>query len=499
MQVRSTVLLFVALPAFLAAGVSPRLQPLQAQPLHAQPLSAQLSHAQQPARDGSGGMALPPRWLDRARYVDGRLTVSLSAGLTKYFGEFSGGEVGPSAQVQVSYPLYPVLEIGGGVEAGQLLYTRRNRRNLGITYPYQFGDRNAVPRSTDVLAAEAWFRLHLFPARQFDIWVLAGGGAAWLRPEDYRNGDAAFPGPETISALSVPLGAGFEWHLTRGLSLQLGALAHLVMSGEADAFDSGELVQQLQESQGLPSNPDREKTANDTWVSVSFGVAWHLFDDTDFDDDGLSNAEEAAAGTNPNDADTDGDGLTDYEEVRIHGTDPLYWDTDHDVLSDYVEVTRYMTDPRNADTDGDGLDDNIELLDYQTDPLSRDTEGDGLIDSEEKRLGCHPKKVDTDGDGLYDGDEVIVYHTNPVLPDSDGEGINDNEEVRVYHTDPMQADTDHDGLTDFEEIRLFRTDPLKPDTDGDGHSDYEEVRRFGTDPLKAPAHSAGAPAKQRGE
>ncbi|MBE0645448.1 MAG: hypothetical protein IH600_15300 [Bacteroidetes bacterium] len=453
--------------------------------------------AQNPAQAlGTGKTAV--RWPDRRRFLDGRLSVSLTAGLTKYFGEFSGSEVGQTAGLQLYYPLYPFLEFGAGIDAGRLLYTRRNRRNLGITYPYQFGEYNLALRSTEVMAAEAWLRLNLFPARPFNIWVLVGGGNAWLRPEDYRNGDAAYPGSETISALSIPLGAGFEWHLTRAWSLQLGALGHLVMSGEMDAFDSGELVQRLQESQGLPSNPDREKTANDTWLSVTFGLAWHLFDDTDFDDDGLSNLEEEKAGTNPNDPDTDGDGLTDFQELRTYKTDPLYWDTDHDVLSDYVEVTRYKTDPTNKDTDGDGLDDSIELLDYQTDPLSRDTEGDGLIDSEEKRLGCHPKKVDTDGDGLYDGDEVIVYHTNPVLPDSDGEGINDGEEVRIYHTDPNQADTDHDGLTDFEEIRLFRTDPLKADTDGDGRSDYEELRRFGTDPLKAPGHSAVLPAEPRG-
>jgi hypothetical protein len=478
MHATRTIVFLAALLCVLSAG----------QPLRAQDRTA-----------SAGAGKSPLRWPDRQRYVDGRLSVSLSAGLTKYFGEFSGGEVGQDAQLQVYYPLYSFLEIGAGVDAGRLLYTRRNRRNLGITYPYQFGELNMVPRSTEVMAVEAWLRLHLFPGRPFDIWVLLGGGNAWLRPEDYRNGDAAYPGPETISALCVPLGAGFEWHLTRSWSLQLGALAHLVLSGEMDAFDSGVLVQQLQASQGLPSNPDREKTADDTWLSVSVGLAWHLFDETDFDNDGVSNLEEAEAGTNPNDADTDGDGLTDFQELSIYHTNPLYWDTDHDVLSDFVEVTRYKTDPTNKDSDGDGLDDNVELLDYQTDPLSRDTEGDGLIDSEEKRLGCHPKKVDTDGDGLYDGDEVIVYHTNPVLPDSDGEGINDGEEVRVYHTDPTQADTDRDGLTDFEEIRLFRTDPLKADTDGDGRSDYEELRRYGTDPLKAPTHSALLPPEFRGD
>lgn len=434
---------------------------------------------------------LPPvRWPDRPRYVDGRLAISAGSGLTKYFGEFSGHEVGPSAWLRLHYPLAAFLDIGAGAEAARLHYTRRNRRNLGQTYPFQFGASAPAPRATDAVVAEGWLRLNLFPSRVFNAWMLAGAGYAWLRPEDYRNGEAAHPGPETVAALSIPLAAGFEWHASRRFSLQLGAHAHLVMSGEMDAFDSGELVVLSQISQGLPTNPDREKTANDTWLTVFVGVAWHLFEDDDIDGDGLTNAEEEEAGTNPSAADSDGDGLSDYEELRVHGTNPLYWDTDGDVLGDYVEVHRYGTNPLLQDSDGDGLSDSFELLDYLTDPLAADTDGDGLIDSEEKRLGCHPKKVDTDGDGLYDGDEVIVWRTNPVLPDSDGEGINDGEEVREYRTDPNKADTDGDGLTDFEEIRLYHTNPLEVDTDGDGVSDYEELRRYGSDPLKPPSSSA---------
>jgi hypothetical protein len=436
----------------------------------------------------------PRRWPDRPRYASGRLSVSVGGGLTKYFGEFSGHEVGPSAMLRMHYPLSSFLAIGAGAETGELLYTRRNRRNLGQTFPFQFGDTEPVGRSSAATAVEAWLRLNLFPSRQLNAWILAGAGYAWLRPEDYRNGQAAWPGPETISALSVPLGAGFEWFLSPVWSLQLGAHAHLVMSGEVDAFDSGDLVVRQQISQGLPTNPDRAKTANDTWLSAFLTVTWHLFEDTDIDGDGLSNREEEALGTNPSDPDSDGDGLSDYDEVRIHGTDPLYWDTDRDVLNDYVEVMRYKTNPLSADSDGDGLTDSFELLDYLTNPLSADTDGDGLIDSEERRLGCHPKKVDTDGDGLYDGDEVIVWRTNPLLPDSDGEGINDYEEVHIYRTDPNRADSDSDGLTDFEEIRLHHTDPLKADTDGDGRSDYEELRRYGTDPLKPPASPAADPS-----
>ena len=62
----------------------------------------------------------------------------------------------------------------------------------------------------------------------------------------------------------------------------------------------------------------------------------------DLDKDGLSALEEFAAGTDPNVADSDGDGIEDGEELT-EGTDgfvsdPLVYDTDGDGLSDGVEV-----------------------------------------------------------------------------------------------------------------------------------------------------------------
>ena len=58
----------------------------------------------------------------------------------------------------------------------------------------------------------------------------------------------------------------------------------------------------------------------------------------DSDSDGLSDAEEKAAGTNINVIDTDNDGLSDYEEVKIYHTNPLSADTDGDGYLDGAEV-----------------------------------------------------------------------------------------------------------------------------------------------------------------
>ena len=137
--------------------------------------------------------------------------------------------------------------------------------------------------------------------------------------------------------------------------------------------------------------------------------------------------------------DSDGDGLSDYDEIYVYGTNPLNPDTDGDGLTDYEEVMEYGTDPLNPDTDGDGLSDGDEVNVYGTDPLN----------------------TDTDGDGLTDGDEVNVYGTDPLNPDTDGDGLSDGDEVNVYGTDPLNPDTDGDGFTDGQEIEMG-TDPLDP-------------------------------------
>ena len=60
--------------------------------------------------------------------------------------------------------------------------------------------------------------------------------------------------------------------------------------------------------------------------------------------------------------DSDGDGLSDYDEIFVHGTDPYNPDTDGDGLTDWEEVVIFGTDPLNPDTDGDSFEDGSEVL-----------------------------------------------------------------------------------------------------------------------------------------
>jgi len=97
-------------------------------------------------------------------------------------------------------------------------------------------------------------------------------------------------------------------------------------------------------------------------MTVSTGTAG------DSDGDGIPDDYETANGLNPNDPfdadlDPDGDGLTNLQEFQT-GTDPNVADTDGDGISDGVEVAGtngFVTNPLLADTDGDGIRDLLEI------------------------------------------------------------------------------------------------------------------------------------------
>jgi len=214
----------------------------------------------------------------------------------------------------------------------------------------------------------------------------------------------------------------------------------------------------------------------------------------DVDEDGLSNRAETERGTNILSADTDGDGLSDGNEVNVHGSNATNPDTDGDGISDGNEVSTengYETDPTNPDSDDDGIPDGEELTSIGTNPAQADTDDDGIPDGEEIVNGSdgyqtNPTNPDSDGDGLTDGAEVNQHGTDPTSADTDGDGIPDGAELSSdngYQTNATKADTDGDGLTDGEEIKNYGTNPLIPDTDGDGVPDGQEVEQ-GSDPAE---------------
>ena len=237
----------------------------------------------------------------------------------------------------------------------------------------------------------------------------------------------------------------------------------------------------------------------------------------DFDNDGLSDRLEFERGTDIGKRDTDGDGLTDGQEVLITETDPLSGldgvkDTDGDGLSNRVELNETITkfnvaDPADlsADADNDGLSNLIEVTQTLTNPSIKDSDSNGVEDGDE----------DFDQDGLTNFQElndtitslIDAYSVDNITKDGDqdrdGDGLSDGLELNHKNPDTdepyydfTEANTDldaevalgvvavNDGDEDFDgdalsnqtEVNITKTDPWLADTDGNGINDGAEDR-----------------------
>ena len=286
----------------------------------------------------------------------------------------------------------------------------------------------------------------------------------------------------------------------------------------------------------------------------------------DADADGLPDAWEAENGLDPDNGiggglrDADGDAYSDFIEYKL-GLDPLQADVDGDGLSDGDEVTITLTDPLSTDTDSDGLPDLRTVLHIQggdyVDHFNSHvgstwvTDGTNAILSTPNLDPWIAYTITVDAAGIYrlsvdtslledygnmahevrlvveiDGHEVDEMWMNhsadlPVYTgytpwlsegehalkiivhaaywtffdntfrihsvelgtvdgaDNDASGIPDWMEAVLANG----ADSDGDGLSDEEEVLNLGTDPLVQDSDHDGLSDKAELDA-GTNPLE---------------
>ena len=423
----------------------------------------------------------------RAQSEGGRVAFGINGGLVKYWGEFTDKQFWYGGDAFVRYNIIPWVSIHGTVGLAQARYKLNQEiidrypdyfgpnGAIGGTYPFAPQVRIEEKNAVRMLTYELTGVFNIFPREKFVPYIFGGIGLLDWNPTNlFQNeplqNNANNRYDKTI--ISIPVGIGFEQYITDDIVFSGKGTFRFINTDFLDDYE-------------------REGTSSDGFMTFGVGFSYYIFGESDFDKDGLTNSEEEGIGTDPRNPDTDGDGLTDYEEVRTYNTDPLKIDSDGDGLDDRPEIFTHNTSPVKADTDADGVDDGKELA-RKIDPNNPDTDGDDLLDGEEiDRYNTDPLKLDSDEDGLKDGDEVRKHNTNPLAGDSDKDGLGDGAEVNTHKTNPAAADTDNDGLPDGAEINQYKTDPLKLDSDGDGLNDGDEVNTHRSDPMKADTDGDG--------
>jgi len=165
-----------------------------------------------------------------------------------------------------------------------------------------------------------------------------------VKPEIFRSRDI-----NSLSTSNTVIPANEGWLKNKGLlaGLIFGGLLVVIVGGYFGLRFAIKGVPTTKEAvvqdDAIKDNQPKSETPNQGAASLIEDITAPLSQPTitqsvDSDQFGLTDEEEATLGINSNNSDTDGDGLTDREEVKVYGTDPLKADTDGDGYPDGEEV-----------------------------------------------------------------------------------------------------------------------------------------------------------------
>jgi len=135
-----------------------------------------------------------------------------------------------------------------------------------------------------------------------------------------------------------------------------------------------------------------------------------------------------------------------------------------------LRARRFLTPPQEVsfvqDTDGDGLTDYEEWV-VETDPSLADTSGDGIVDFDAVALNLDP--LAQNPEPLLAAAWVLQYDLMSdmegyELEDLDEDGLTNLDEY-LNGTHPRQWDSNENGVADYDEIHYFHYDPQEAEID----------------------------------